>query len=103
MIGTAAQVAGLLYPAVLLAFLALYVTSLLAGTPPELALLRSGGAGLCLALVGRLVLHVLEHNPIRSEAEPGPGAGRQIDVAIGDDDTPSRNEASALAAPDRDR
>ena len=102
MIGTAAQVAGLLYPAILLAFLVLYVTSLLAGTPPETALLRSGGAGLCLALVGRLVLRVLEHNPIRSEAQPGPGAGRQIDVAIGDD-TPSVREASSLAAPDRDR
>lgn len=103
MIGSASQVAGLLYPAVLLVFLALYVTSLLAGTAPELALLKSGGAGLCLALVGRLALRVLEHNPTRSEATPGQGAGRKIDLAIGDDRPPATGELSALTAPDRDR
>lgn len=49
----------IIYPAVLLIFVALYVTSLSAGAQPEIALLQAGGAGVVLAVLGRLAVGIL--------------------------------------------
>ena len=48
-----------LFPSLLLVFVALYVTSLASGATPELALLRSGGAGVVLAVLGRVALGIV--------------------------------------------
>ena len=48
-----------LFPALLLIFVALYVTSLASGAAPEMALLRSGGAGVVLAVLGRVALGII--------------------------------------------
>ena len=48
-----------LFPSVLLVFVALYVTSLASGATPELALLRSGGAAVILAILGRVALGIV--------------------------------------------
>ena len=48
-----------LFPSLLLVFVALYVTSLASGATPELALLRSGGAGVVLAVLGRVALGII--------------------------------------------
>jgi hypothetical protein len=50
----------LFFPLILIVFLGLYVTSLVSGVDPELALLRSGLAALALALIGRLAIGILE-------------------------------------------
>jgi len=49
----------LLFPAILLVFVALYVTSLSAGTEPEVALFRAGGASVVLAVLGRVAVGIL--------------------------------------------
>jgi hypothetical protein len=43
----------LVFPVVAVVFIALYVTSISAGTEPEVALLRAGIAGIALAALGR--------------------------------------------------
>ena len=48
-----------LFPSLLLIFVALYVTSLASGATPELALLRAGGAGVVLAVLGRVALGII--------------------------------------------
>lgn len=49
----------LLYPAILLIFVALYVTSLAAGIEPEVGLLRAGGACVVLAILARVAVSIL--------------------------------------------
>jgi hypothetical protein len=49
----------IVYPAVLLVFVALYVSSLSAGAQPEIALLQAGGVGVVLAVLGRLAVGIL--------------------------------------------
>ena len=46
-------------PSVMLLFVALYVTSLSAGVEPEVALFRAGGAGVVLAVLGRVAVSIL--------------------------------------------
>lgn len=70
---------GLLLPAILIIFLGLYVIGLTSGLEPELALLRSGLAGVILAVLGRLGVAVLEATP--STRAPG----RRLDVAVDDE------------------
>ena len=53
------KLTAIVYPAVLLVFVALYVTSLSAGAQPEIALLQAGGAGMVLAVLGRLAVGIL--------------------------------------------
>ncbi len=48
-----------LFPSLLLIFVALYVTSLASGATPEMALLRSGGAGVVLSVLGRVALGII--------------------------------------------
>ena len=48
-----------LFPSLLLVFVALYVTSLASGTTPEMALMRSGGAAVVLAVLGRVALGII--------------------------------------------
>ena len=52
----------LVFPSVLLVFVALYVTSLAAGSQPEVALLLAGGAGVVLAVLGRVAVSILGDN-----------------------------------------
>jgi hypothetical protein len=49
----------LIFPAILLLFVALYVTSLSAGVEPEVALFRAGGASVVLAVLGRVAVGIL--------------------------------------------
>ena len=49
----------LVLPSVMLVFVALYVTSLAAGTEPEVALFRAGGAAVVLAVLGRVAVGIL--------------------------------------------
>lgn len=49
----------ILFPAILLVFVALYVTSLTAGSEPEVALFRAGGASVVLAVLGRVAVGIL--------------------------------------------
>jgi hypothetical protein len=53
------KLTAIVYPAVLLIFVALYVTSLSAGAQPEIALLQAGGVGVVLAVLGRLAVGIL--------------------------------------------
>jgi hypothetical protein len=48
-----------LYPSILLVFVALYVSSLASNIEPEMALLRAGGAGLVLAVLARVAVGIL--------------------------------------------
>ena len=50
---------GLLFPAILLIFVALYVTSLAAGVEPEMALVQAGGVSVVLAILGRAAVGIL--------------------------------------------
>jgi hypothetical protein len=73
---------GLLLPAILIIFLGLYVLGLTSGLEPELALLRSGLAGVILAVLGRLGVAVLDSTPApRSPA-------RRLDRTVGDEGHP---------------
>ena len=53
------RLTSMLYPAILLLFVALYVTCLGAGTEPEVALLQAGGVSVVLAVLGRLAVGIL--------------------------------------------
>jgi hypothetical protein len=48
-----------LFPSILLVFVALYVTSLASGVPPEMGLLRAGGASVVLAILARVAISIL--------------------------------------------
>jgi hypothetical protein len=50
---------GLLFPSILLIFVALYVTSLAAGVEPEMGLLQAGGVSVVLAVLGRAAVGIL--------------------------------------------
>jgi hypothetical protein len=49
----------LIFPSILLLFVALYVTSLSSGIEPEVALLRAGGASLVLAVLARAAVGII--------------------------------------------
>jgi hypothetical protein len=49
----------LLYPSILLVFVALYVSSLASGIEPEMGLLRAGGASIVLAVLARTAVGIL--------------------------------------------
>jgi hypothetical protein len=49
----------LLFPAILLVFVALYVASLASGIDPEVGLFRAGGISLVLAIIGRMAIGIL--------------------------------------------
>jgi len=49
----------LVLPSVMLVFVALYVTSLSAGSEPEVALFRAGAASVFLAVLGRVAVGIL--------------------------------------------
>jgi hypothetical protein len=53
------RLTSVIYPAILLIFLALYVSSLASGIEPEVALLRAGGAGLVLAILARVAVGII--------------------------------------------
>jgi hypothetical protein len=53
------KLTGLVIPAVMLIFVALYVTSLAAGVEPEVALFRAGGVSVVLAVLGRVAVSIL--------------------------------------------
>jgi hypothetical protein len=83
-----------LFPMVLVVFLALYVMGLAAGTAPEMALVRAGGCGLLLAVLGRVARGIVEAAPPPAPAAVQPDhRGQRLDVAI--DDEASVAEAAA--------
>ena len=49
----------LIFPAILLVFVALYVSSLASGIDPEVGLFRAGGASLVLAVLARLAVGIV--------------------------------------------
>jgi hypothetical protein len=49
----------MLFPAILLVFVALYVASLASGIDPEVGLFRAGGVSLVLAIIGRMAIGIL--------------------------------------------
>ena len=49
----------LLFPAILLVFVALYVSSIASGVEPEVGLLWAGGASIVLAVLGRAAVSIL--------------------------------------------
>jgi hypothetical protein len=49
----------LLFPSILLVFVALYVSSLTSGAEPEMALLLAGGASVILAVLARIGIGIL--------------------------------------------
>jgi hypothetical protein len=53
------RMTSVLYPSILLIFVALYVSSLASGTEPEMALLRAGGASLVLAVLARVAVGII--------------------------------------------
>ena len=53
------RLTSILYPSILLIFVALYVSSLASGIEPEIALLRSGGASLVLAVLARVAVGII--------------------------------------------
>jgi hypothetical protein len=53
------RLTSILYPSILLIFVALYVSSLASGTEPEMALLRAGGASLVLAVLARVAVGII--------------------------------------------
>jgi len=53
------RLTSVLYPSILLIFVALYVSSLASGTEPEMALLRAGGASLVLAVLARVAVGII--------------------------------------------
>lgn len=92
----------LLFPAILLIFVTLYVVALLAGLEPELALFRASGAAALLAILGRLATNILEKAPPpagpRAEREENDSVGQHLDVAIGESD----HESAQPLRPDFD-
>ena len=65
------KLTGLLFPALLLVFLGLYLAGITAGVEPEIAMLRAGLASVTLAIVGRFVSGMLDNlpEPVRVEDE----------------------------------
>lgn len=53
------RLTSILYPSILLIFVALYVSSLASGAEPEIALLRAGGASLVLAVLARVAVGII--------------------------------------------
>jgi len=53
------KLTSMLFPSILLIFVALYVTSLASRMEPEMALFWSGGAGLVLAILARAAVSIL--------------------------------------------
>ena len=53
------RLTSILYPSILLIFVALYVSSLASGIEPEMALLRGGGASLVLAVLARIAVGII--------------------------------------------
>ena len=49
----------LIFPSILLVFVALYVTSLASGVEPEVGLFRAGGVSLVLAVLARVAVGIL--------------------------------------------
>lgn len=49
----------MLFPAILLVFVALYVASLASGIDPEVGLFRAGGVSLVLAIIARMAIGIL--------------------------------------------
>lgn len=49
----------LLFPAILLVFVALYVSAIASGVEPEIGLLWAGGASIVLAMLGRAAVSIL--------------------------------------------
>ena len=49
----------MLFPSILLVFVALYVTSLASGVAPEMGLLQAGGASVVLAVLARVAISIL--------------------------------------------
>ncbi|HLH25564.1 MAG TPA: hypothetical protein VK066_23840 [Chloroflexota bacterium] len=81
-----------LFPLVLGVFLTLYVMGLVAGTEPEMALVRATGGAVLLAVLGRVARGIVEAAPPPAPAAARPDArGQRLDVAI-DDDTSAADE-----------
>lgn len=53
------RLTSILYPSILLIFVALYVSGLASGVEPEMALLRAGGASLVLAVLARVAVSII--------------------------------------------
>lgn len=97
-----------LFPALLLVFVALYVTALASGATPEMALLRSGGAGIVLAVLGRVALGIVndeetltinELTVLEQTMALEAGAERADPIAIhAPSDASAEIDASTLAA-----
>jgi hypothetical protein len=95
MIELRGDLATLLRPAVLIAFVALYVLGLASGSEPESALLRAILAGLVLAVLGRVALAILERAPEPSE----PRTGQLLDVSIADETPAVDGQPGTALAP----
>lgn len=90
------RLAEALLPAVLLAFVALYLLGLAAGIEPELALGRAGGIALVLAVLARIARGVLDslHEPVAAAAPPA-----SLDATIGEAPERPAPAADPTAAP----
>ncbi|MCC7370289.1 MAG: hypothetical protein IT306_17830 [Chloroflexi bacterium] len=53
------RLTSILYPSILLIFVALYVSGLVSGVEPEMALLSAGGASLVLAVLARVAVGII--------------------------------------------
>jgi hypothetical protein len=71
---------GLLFPAVAVVFLMLYVVAIQAGVEPEIALLRAGIAGVVLAGLGRVSQSILMSAPV--EPSLGLEPPRHLDIVL---------------------
>ena len=58
------KLVNMLFPALLLVFLGLYIADLGSGLEPELAMLRAGVTSVVLALIGRFAIGLLENLPL---------------------------------------
>jgi len=91
MTGPLRKLLDLMFPIILIVFVTLYVSGLVSGAEPELALARAGAASLILAVLTRVATAIAESASRPHEARPdaessGDGAtGRHVDVAIGDE------------------
>ena len=83
---------GLLFPAVAVVFLTLYVLALQAGVEPEIALLRAGLAAIALAGLGRASQWILTSAPVQPQLMAE--APRRLDVLLDE----SMDTSSAVQA-----
>jgi hypothetical protein len=94
----------LLYPSILLVFVALYVSSLASGIEPEMGLLRAGGASLVLAVLARVAVGILGDekrlvlNDSQIVAMARSGAVRDIISEAGGDNALAMTEQPLVAA-----